>query len=256
MREKPQWGVCMPKWRLIVGAALLAVIGSGFFWYSATRESRIYRKAVEQYHRRDFRTALEIIGTLSPEFMSKSYVMQVESECRFGIIEDLYNRKQYGAALVELKKIPQPDYDLGKISNWETKIAEKLVQEAAETDRKAKLLAKLRTEKEQAERETQERQAQISKHQGAARIEQETARTAAQNKFKTWAKDNLAVTDIAINSSTLFVTLSPEKYTSKENCEQIARTIARYYCIQTGERFAVCRIYWGKQVFAKGEFSQ
>lgn len=73
-------------------------------------------------------------------------------------------------------------------------------------------------------------------------------------EFMQWARENLAVTDIAINSSTLFVTLTPDKYTSKANVEQIAKTIARYYCIQTQSSAAICRVFSGKQLYAKGMY--
>ena len=73
-------------------------------------------------------------------------------------------------------------------------------------------------------------------------------------EFMQWAKKNLAVTDIAIRSNTLFVTLTADKYTSKANVSQIAKTIARYYCIQTQNHAAVCRVFMGDQLYAKGMY--
>ncbi len=80
-------------------------------------------------------------------------------------------------------------------------------------------------------------------------------RTAEANaKFKQWALENTAVTDISINSSSLFVTLTPEKYTTEANVQHIANALARAYCLQTNKRFAVCRVYLGERVYAKGDF--
>ncbi len=84
----------------------------------------------------------------------------------------------------------------------------------------------------------------------------DTNRAEAKEKFKKWAMDNLAVTDIAINSNTLFVTLTSDKYTSKANVEEIAQTIARYYCLQTKEKYAVCRVFIGEKLYAKGTYAQ
>ena len=113
-------------------------------------------------------------------------------------------------------------------------------------------------EKERARADAQRQEAaarrEEAKQREVAQQQSEANRSAAQEKFKQWALDNLAITDIAINSSTLFVTLTPDKYTSKANVEEIARTIARYYCLQTKERGAVCRVYIGKELYAKGSY--
>jgi hypothetical protein len=79
----------------------------------------------------------------------------------------------------------------------------------------------------------------------------------ADERFKNWAFENLAVTDIAINRPTLFVTLTYDKYTNKENVQIIAETIAKYYCFQTGNKFAVCRVYSynGTREYAKGTYN-
>jgi hypothetical protein len=74
--------------------------------------------------------------------------------------------------------------------------------------------------------------------------------------FKQWALKNTAVTDIAINGPSMFVTLSSDKYTTKENVSAIARDLARYYCIQTGASYMNCHIYLGDKEYASGSFSK
>jgi hypothetical protein len=88
-----------------------------------------------------------------------------------------------------------------------------------------------------------------------ARAARQARSTAADDRFMQWALENTAVTDIAINDGiSLFVTLTPDKYTNEANVQQIADTIARWYCLQTGRDFAVCRVYRGKRFYAKGDY--
>lgn len=74
-------------------------------------------------------------------------------------------------------------------------------------------------------------------------------------KFKRWALQNTAVTDIAINGKiTMFVTLSSEKYTNRDNVRVIAETLARSYANQVGIDYAVCHVYFGNEEYAEGSF--
>lgn len=107
-------------------------------------------------------------------------------------------------------------------------------------------------EKRMSEKEAARKAKPIEQPQDPAPTKTDT--TQAQEKFKQWALCNLAVTDIAIKSHTLFVTLTADKYTTKPNVVLIANDIARAYCLQTKERAAVCRIYLGKELYAKGDY--
>ena len=73
-------------------------------------------------------------------------------------------------------------------------------------------------------------------------------------KFKAWCLSNTAVTDIHVEGPSMFVSLSPEKYTTKENVSAIAGDLARAYVLQTGISYANCRIYLGSEVYASGDF--
>ena len=87
-----------------------------------------------------------------------------------------------------------------------------------------------------------------------AKQESEQQAAGADEKFQRWALDNTAVTDISINGPTMFVTLTADKYTNKDNVQQIADYLAKAYCMQTGKDGIVCRIYQGKRLYAKGDF--
>lgn len=116
-----------------------------------------------------------------------------------------------------------------------------------------------RKREQRSEHEAQERQAKALQKQ--AEQQQRAARDAELNakteKFKQWALQNTAVTDIAINNNrTMFVTLKPEKYTNRDNVRVIAETLARYYANQVGIDYAVCHVYLGNEEYAKGTFSR
>jgi len=72
--------------------------------------------------------------------------------------------------------------------------------------------------------------------------------------FKKWAVENTAVTDIAFDDAgiTMFVTLTPEKYTNRDNVRLIAESLARAYVNQTGAEFVGCSVFLGNQEYAKG----
>jgi len=89
----------------------------------------------------------------------------------------------------------------------------------------------------------------------AAKAEKDK-RIAKQNEeFKAWALKNTSVTDIAINGeTTIFVTLSAEKYSNRDDVRVIAETIARWYGQRTGSRYVSCSVYYGNEVYAKGVY--
>ena len=80
---------------------------------------------------------------------------------------------------------------------------------------------------------------------------------AKTEKFKEWALKNTAVTDIAINSRiTMFVTLTSDKYTNRDNVRVIAETLARAYVNQVGVKYASCHVYFGSEEYAVGTYSR
>jgi hypothetical protein len=77
--------------------------------------------------------------------------------------------------------------------------------------------------------------------------------TQKQEEFKTWLLENTAVTEVHFESDwQIWVFLKPEKYTSEENAEQIAKTIAKWYSQKMGKDFTICTIWLGSEVYAKG----
>ena len=149
--------------------------------------------------------------------------------------------------MLVISTIPDSYMRYDEVKELQDKIKKKQEALAQERERQRQIAEGQRKERERQQAEEARRKAQDQQ-------QSEANRDAVQEKFKRWALDNLAVTDIAINSSTLFVTLTPDKYTTKANVEEIARTIARYYCLQTKERGAVCRVYRGKELYAKGSY--
>lgn len=108
-------------------------------------------------------------------------------------------------------------------------------------------------------REAQEREAKekLKQAENKKRAAAEAEITKKNEKFQKWALENTAVTDIAINGSiTLFVTLKSEKYTNRDNVRLIAEHLARAYALQVGTNYAVCRVYYGNEEYAKGSFSR
>lgn len=79
-----------------------------------------------------------------------------------------------------------------------------------------------------------------------------------QKNFKKWLLENTSVIDVHFESDwQIWLRLSPDKYTTKENVEQIAETIARWYANKMGKKLSVCTVwnYSGNKVFAKGRYS-
>ena len=78
-----------------------------------------------------------------------------------------------------------------------------------------------------------------------------------KDKFSNWALDNLAVTNISYPESSdwqIWINLEYDKYTSKENVENIAKKIGRYYKLQTGYKDLVIVTIWRDgSVYAKGK---
>ena len=106
-----------------------------------------------------------------------------------------------------------------------------------------------------------EREAQSARKQEARRIsEQAAAETEIEplrEKFKQWALQSTAVTDIAISgkgTTTIFVKLKAEKYTSRDNVRLIAESLARAYAEQVGVSSVVCHVFLGKEEYAKGSY--
>jgi hypothetical protein len=106
--------------------------------------------------------------------------------------------------------------------------------------------------KEIAEAKKRGEQQEREEAKAAAEADKEATKAA----FMRWALDNTAVTDIAINGPSMFVTLKPEKYTTPENVTAIADTLARSYAMRSGLNFVACRVFRGKQEYAKGTFAR
>lgn len=78
-----------------------------------------------------------------------------------------------------------------------------------------------------------------------------------KQKFIESVLENTAVTDIAINGkTTMFVTLSPDKYTNRDNVRVIAETLARSYAKTIASTRVTCRVYLGNEVYAEGAYSE
>jgi hypothetical protein len=69
---------------------------------------------------------------------------------------------------------------------------------------------------ERADRERRDAEAERAKEQQRAATA--AAEKAKNDKFKEWALKNTAVTDIEIKGVSMFVTLSSDKYTNRDNC--------------------------------------
>jgi tetratricopeptide (TPR) repeat protein len=74
-----------------------------------------------------------------------------------------------------------------------------------------------------------------------------------QDEFKKYLLENTAVTDVHYESDwQIWVYLKPEKYTSVENVEKIAKQIARWYGRRMNKDFTICTVYQGSRIYAKG----
>jgi len=78
-----------------------------------------------------------------------------------------------------------------------------------------------------------------------------------KDKFENWALSNYSVTDLSYPEDSdwqIWVTLTSDKYTSKENVSSLANTIARYYKLQTGYKGLVIVTVWRDgSIYAKGK---
>jgi len=74
--------------------------------------------------------------------------------------------------------------------------------------------------------------------------------------FKNWAIENTGITDVVFqdNGYSIWVWLTPEKYTNKGNVKKIAEFIARAYKMQTGYNELVIVTVWDYNggIYAKG----
>ena len=76
-----------------------------------------------------------------------------------------------------------------------------------------------------------------------------------QNDFKDWLFSNTAVTEVHFESDwQIWITLEAYKYTSEENVEEIARTIAKWYAQKMSASHAVCTVWRGEEIYAKGSY--
>ncbi|HET6555984.1 MAG TPA: hypothetical protein VFG54_01635 [Prolixibacteraceae bacterium] len=75
-----------------------------------------------------------------------------------------------------------------------------------------------------------------------------------QDDFKKWLLENTSVTEVHYESDwQIWVTLEASKYTSESNVEEIAKSIARWYANKMNKDFAICTVWLGKSVYAKGD---
>ena len=89
-------------------------------------------------------------------------------------------------------------------------------------------------------------------------VKKSSVSAATKEKFKKWALQNTAITYLEYPEKSdwqIWVRLKPEKYTTKENIENIALSIARYYKLQTGFKDLVIVSVWHlrkSEIVAKG----
>ncbi|WP_071992749.1 zinc-ribbon domain-containing protein [Aphanizomenon flos-aquae] len=108
--------------------------------------------------------------------------------------------------------------------------------------------------------ETQEQKAKAEEKKVEQQREAEQRKIELNTKieqFKQWALNNTAVTDIAIDGGiTMNVTLTPDKYTNRDNVRVIAETLAMAYANKFGLDLAICHVYYGNEEYAKGIFNR
>lgn len=94
--------------------------------------------------------------------------------------------------------------------------------------------------------------------EGADKVRLGSFNEQSKEGFKAWALNNTAVTYFEYPEGSdwqIWVRLSPDKYTTKENVESIALHLARYYKIQTGfDKLIIVTVWhpYKNEVFAKG----
>jgi tetratricopeptide (TPR) repeat protein len=78
--------------------------------------------------------------------------------------------------------------------------------------------------------------------------------------FKDWLLENTAVTDVAFGDmqsiTSFFVTLSPNKYTTRDNVTAIAKQLAKFCTMQIGVSFCSCHVFLGEEEYAVGRYSR
>ncbi len=82
-------------------------------------------------------------------------------------------------------------------------------------------------------------------------------RREAIQAFVNHASEHWALTHIEVDDSqsTVFVRLTPDKYTSKANVKEIATTIAHAYTYQTSTKFAICSVFRGDSIYAVSSYT-
>ena len=93
---------------------------------------------------------------------------------------------------------------------------------------------------------------------GADEVREGTFNKEAKENFKKWALNNTAATYFEYPEDSdwqIWVKLTPDKYTTKDNVESIALQLAKAYKIQTGFNKLVIVTVWypnKSEIFAKG----
>jgi hypothetical protein len=96
----------------------------------------------------------------------------------------------------------------------------------------------------------QERAAKEARRAERARVVQ-----VKQDAFKKWALENTAVTDISFSGEhRMLVTLSPDKYTNRDNVRVIAEKLAQAGAFQMGLEMCTCKVYLGQEEYATGRY--
>lgn len=94
--------------------------------------------------------------------------------------------------------------------------------------------------------------------QTKAPVNQVQVDPAAKQRFEEYALKNFAITSFEyVHDDTIWIQLTPDKYTTKKNVEAIATSIARAYKAQTGYKDLVFVHVWHpykQEQYAKGEY--
>ena len=94
--------------------------------------------------------------------------------------------------------------------------------------------------------------------EGADKVRLESFNEQAKETFKSWAINNTSVTYFEYPEGSdwqIWVRLTPDKYTTKDNVESIALHLARAYKMQTGfDKLVIVTVWhpYKAEIFAKG----
>ena len=94
--------------------------------------------------------------------------------------------------------------------------------------------------------------------EGADKVRHGSFNEQAKENFKSWALNNTAVTYLEYPEGSdwqIWVRLTPDKYTTKDNVESIALHLARAYKMQTGfDKLVIVTVWhpYKAEIFAKG----